>query len=420
MEQALLLNVHLTDRHYQDSWPVEESAHELLELVRSSGARVVEQLVVNRDRPTPNFFIGKGKTQEIHDQCHLLKANVVVVGEDLSFSQQQNLEDVIGVKVIDRTQLILDIFAQRARSEEGKVQIELAQLEYLLPRLAGKGILLSRLGGGIGTRGPGEQKLEVDRRRIRLRIKRLSRELEEIHRRRGVARQKREEEEVPSVALIGYTNVGKSTLLNALTQAGARSEDRLFTTLDPLSRRLMLPHHQQILLSDTVGFLHRLPHHLIEAFQATLEEVAHSDLLLHLMDASHPMLEEQAASVREVLKTLQAEGRPTLIAFNKVDQIDPQTLESLRRHHPEAVFISAKTGQGLSELLDRLSNSLSYLLKPATIWISEKGQRWLEQVYEQGQVLNRSFLKGGVLLEARVPHRLYGQLAKAGLLKLSS
>ena len=419
MEHALLVNVRLRDRPYRDSWPIEESAHELGELARSSGLKVLEQVTVDRDRPTPNYFLGKGKAQELHDRCHELAANVVVFGEDLSFPQQRNLEDLIDLKVIDRTQLILDIFALRARSDEGKVQVELAQLEYLLPRLAGKGILLSRLGGGIGTRGPGEQKLEVDRRRIRLRISRLKKELELIHRRRGVARQKREEEEIPTAALIGYTNVGKSTLLNRLTQAEATARDQLFTTLDPLARRLTLSNHQQVLLSDTVGFLHRLPHHLIDAFRATLEEVTQSHLLLHVMDASHPMVEEQASAVGEVLQSLEAEQKPVLLVFNKIDRVNSFILDPLRRRYPEAVCISAMTGEGIPELMDRLMASLGSLLRLATVRITPKDQHWLDPIYRQGQVLSRRPLDSSFLLECRIPNRLYGQLLKAGLISPS-
>lgn len=387
------------------------------ELAGSSGLKVLEQVTVERDRPTPNFFLGKGKAQDLHDRCHELGADVVVFGADLSFPQQRNLEDLVGRKVIDRTQLILDIFALRARSEEGKVQVELAQLEYLLPRLAGKGILLSRLGGGIGTRGPGEQKLEMDRRRIRLRIGRLKKELELIQRRRGVARRKREEEEIPTAALIGYTNVGKSTLLNRVTQAEAPARDQLFTTLDPLARRIGLANRQQVLLSDTVGFLHRLPLRLIDAFRATLEEVTQSHLLLHVMDASHPMVEEQAAAVGEVLQSLEAEQKPVLLVFNKIDRTDSRILNPLKRHYPEAVFISAMTGAGIPELMNRLMASLGSLLRLATVRIAPKDQHWLDPLYRQGQVLSRRSLDSGLLLECRVPSRLYGQLAKAGLLR---
>ncbi len=420
MERALLANVRFNDPPYRDSWPQEESALELAELARSSGrVEVLESISVSRDRPTPTYLVGKGKVQEIHDRCHLLKANVVIFGRDLNFPQQRNLEEGLGVKVLDRTQLILDIFAQRARSQEGKVQVELAQLQYLLPRLAGKGTLLSRLGGGIGTRGPGEQKLEMDRRRIRERISRLSRELQEIHRRRGVARQKREEEEIPTVALVGYTNVGKSTLLNRLTQAGAAAENRLFTTLDPLARRLELPNHQPILLSDTVGFLHRLPHHLIDAFRATLEEVTECHLILHLLDGSHPMLKEQEAAVHEVLESLQAEKKPMVVALNKTDRLDPASRGGLRRRYPGAVFISALTGEGMKDLVERLMTMLSHQMRHCSVWIPHQEQGWVERIYRQGQVLKRQTVDDHLVLEVRVPHRLYGQLEKRGLLKRS-
>ncbi len=416
MERALLIHVRLTDRAYRDSWPVEDSARELEELARSAGLQAIDRISVNKDRPTPNLLVGKGKAQEIHERCHASGAQVVVFSEDLSFPQQRDLEELLGVKVIDRTQLILDIFAQRARSEEGKVQVELAQLEYLLPRLTGKGTLLSRLGGGIGTRGPGEQKLEMDRRRIRLRIRRLSRELELIHRRRGVARRKREEEEIPTLALIGYTNVGKSTLLRRLTQAEAAVRDQLFTTLDPLARRLVLPNRQRILLSDTVGFLHRLPHHLIDAFEATLEEVIYAQLLLHVLDASSPLLQEQAASVHEVLGHLKADGKPLLKVFNKSDRLSPEVLGALKRRHPDGVFISALTGEGIPELLDRLVGEMASFLCSATVKISEKDRRWLDPIYKQGQILQQRSLDSNVLISCRIPRRLYGQLLKAGLL----
>ena len=417
MEQALLVNVHLTQGRFQDSWPAEESAREMAELVRSSGVTVLESIVVNKDRPTPAHLVGSGKVQELHQRSHALGANVVIFSEDLSPIQQRNLEELLEMKVIDRTQLILDIFAQRAKSQEGKGQVELAQLQYLLPRLAGTSTELSRLGGGIGTRGPGEQKLEMDRRRIRERISRLKKELQEVHRRRGVARQKRHDEDVPTIALVGYTNVGKSTLMNALTGTGTTAENRLFTTLDPLTRRLILPNHQPIVLADTVGFIHRLPHHLVEAFQATLEEVVGAHLLLHVMDVSHPMLEEQSSAVNEVLGMLQAEEKPILSVFNKIDRLDSDTLRRFERRYPEAVFVSAQTGAGLSGLVDRLGASLDYLTRTAIIRVGHQSQHWLERIYKEGNVLHRRDLRTLIELEARIPSRLYGQLAKAGLIK---
>lgn len=390
---------------------------ELGALTRSSGVQVLGQMFVRRQRPSRDLLIGKGKVQEIHERCRSLGAEVVVFGEDLDFAQQRNLEDLLGLKVIDRTQLILDIFAQRAHSQEGKVQVELAQLEYLLPRLAGRGILLSRLGGGIGTRGPGEQKLEVDRRRIRLRISRLKKELERVHARREVVRRHRQEGAVPTVALIGYTNAGKSTLLNAMTQAGARSEDRLFTTLDPISRRLTLPNRQRVILSDTVGFIHRLPHHLVEAFKATLEEVTRSHLLLHVIDAAHPLLAQRQAAVEEVLTSLKADQQPTLWVFNQIDRVDSDGRTALRRRFPQGVQVSALRAEGIGALLDRVADALQGFMRQATIWIPVSQQSWLEQIYAQGKVFRRQSFTEGILLEARLPSRLCGQLEKAGLLR---
>ena len=241
--------------------------------------------------------------------------------------------------------------------------------------------------------------------------------MDEIHRRRGVARQKREKEAIPTVALVGYTNVGKTTLLNALTGAGAVAQDQVFTTLDPLARRLVLPGGQPILITDTVGFLHRLPHHLIEAFRATLEETTQSNLLLHLLDVSHPMLEEQASAVREVLIAIEAENKPMITVLNKIDRADPAFVQSLRRRYPEAVCISALKGEGIPHLLDRILAALSPLMQEAVIRIPEHEHRWEEKIYDQGQVLQRRMLEDVLELQARVPHRLYGQLAKAGLLK---
>ncbi len=416
MEQALLVTIQWTDSAYKDSWPAEESAIELKELARSGGVRIAGEQLVRRGRPTPGHLIGKGKVQELHDRCHDIGADLAIFGEDLSFPQQRNLEEFLDVKVIDRTQLILDIFARRAHSDEGKVQVELAQLEYLLPRLVGQGIRLSRLGGGIGTRGPGEQKLEMDRRRIRLRISRLKNHLSEIRQRRGIARQRRQDEAIPSVAMVGYTNVGKTTLLNLLTRAGAVVENRLFTTLDPLSRRLILPNHQPILLSDTVGFIHRLPSHLMEAFAATLEEVQESQLLLHVVDASHPRLKEQMAAVGEILDQLHAAEKPAVLVLNKIDRLDREGEISLRRLHPEAILVSAATGDGIPTLLDRLTVHLGHLTREATVWIAHDHQQWIDRIYSEGQVLHRLVGEGGVELKVRVPHRLYGQLMKAGLL----
>ncbi|MBI3317911.1 MAG: GTPase HflX [Candidatus Omnitrophica bacterium] len=416
MENALAVLARFSSRKFRDPWPEEEALKELSELCRASGAKVLEEVVVRREEPVPATFLGTGKVEELKVRGQEIRADLAVFGEDLSPTQQRNLEEAIGLKIIDRTQLILDIFSRRARSREGKVQVELAQLEYLLPRLAGKGTLLSRLGGGIGTRGPGEQKLEMDRRRIRLRISRLKEELSDLRRRRALARGKRVEEEVPTAALIGYTNAGKTTLLNALTQAGASARDQLFTTLDPLSRRLLLPSHQPVLITDTVGFLHRLPHHLIEAFQATLEEATQAHLLLHLCDASSPLLEEQSDAVEEVLELLGSVGKKRLLVMNKIDRLDSFRLAALQRQFPEALFISALTGGGVPTLLDRLDSVFSHHMLFARVLLPPAAHRWVKPIYGQGHVISRRPAGEELELECRLPERLYGQLQKAGLI----
>ncbi len=417
MERALLVTLRFKQLSHRDPWPVSEIQSEHRELAVSAGLEVSGEVVLERESPSPAYLIGTGQAEQVRDRAAQLRAQVVVFGVDLSFTQQRNLEETAGRKVIDRTQLILDIFARRAHSNEGKVQVELAQLRYLLPRLAGKGVLLSRLGGGIGTRGPGEQKLEMDRRRIRLRISRLARELEEIRRRRETVRERRRSEEIPSAVLVGYTNAGKSTLLNALTGSSARSEDRLFTTLDPLTRRLSLPDGQGILLTDTVGFLHRLPHHLIEAFRATLQEAAEASLLLHVMDSSSLLMEEKEAAVHEVLRDIEADSRPLLRVLNKTDQLGPGEKARLQRRYPEGILLSARTGEGLGHLKDRLLAHLGKMQREALVRIPRGEEVWLSRIYQEGVVLERWDQVKGTKLRVRVPLSLYGQLAAAGYIK---
>ena len=293
MEKALLVTIKIESE--KNNWPLEDTAYELEELASASGAEVMNNITCICDKPTPNFFIGRGKCEEIAFLCQAENIDMVIFSHDLSGTQQRNLEEVIGCKTIDRTQLILDIFARQAKSPEGKMQVELAQLEYLMPRLVGKGVMLSRLGGGIGTRGPGEQKLEVDRRKIRKRIDKLKDELKHLMLHRQRLRKKRQENSVPAVALVGYTNAGKSTLINALTGTSQYVQDSLFTTLDPASKGMHLANGERIVISDTVGFLQNLPHNLIEAFKATLEEVVEADLLIHVLDVAHPAIYEHAA-----------------------------------------------------------------------------------------------------------------------------
>lgn len=417
MEKAFLVSVRFRLNKYRDSWPIEESAIELGELVRSIGVPIAGRIMFEKEAPMASMLIGKGQAEQVRDQLRAAGANLVVVGEDLSFSQQQNLEDAIGfIKVIDRTQLILDIFAQRAHSREGKVQVELAQLEYLLPRLMGKGIMLSRLGGGVGTRGPGEQKLEMDRRRIRSKIDRLKGELKEISRERQLIRKKRQENHLPAAALIGYTNAGKSSLLNALTTAEAPAGDRLFMTLDPLTRRMELNHHQSILITDTVGFIHRLPHHLVESFKATLEEAVASPLLLHVLDASDPLMEEKKEATEDTLEQLGALQKQTLLVFTKIDRLTTEQKTGLTHRYPEAVFVSAVSGDGLDTLKDRIWAGFTDLYKPVELIISGKQMVWLQRIYDEGWVTERKDLAEGVRLQGYVPHKLFGQLHKEGLL----
>ncbi len=333
LERTLLVTVHLdTHRREPSPWSPEDEAAELRELAVAAGCEVAGEAIARRHTPVAGTFLGSGKIEELAAEAARCRARTVVISRELSPAQQRNLEELLGVKTLDRTQLILDIFAQRAQSQEGQVQVELAQLAYLLPRLVGKGIALSRLGGGIGTRGPGEQKLEMDRRRIRERMTRLRRDLEQLERRREAIRLRRREAAIPVIALIGYTNAGKTTLLNRLTGAEAVARNQLFTTLDPLARRLRLPGGTAVIVTDTVGFLHHLPHHLIEAFKATLEEARDATLVLHVLDAAQPRAMEHATAVDEVRRELGLDARPTLTVLNKCDLAsDGHQLEVLHR-----------------------------------------------------------------------------------------
>lgn len=356
MEKAVLV---IIDNRTQNVWSIEDTTAELAELTVSSGGSVVGEVKCVLREPTPNYLIGKGKVEEVAQVCKVQNADVVIFDAELSSTQQRNLEDAIQIKTIDRTQLILDIFAQRAHSQEGKLQVELAQLKYLLPRLTGKGVLLSRLGGGIGTRGPGEQKLEVDRRRIRKRIAKLAQELACLHTRRQSMRDRRKQAGLSIIAIVGYTNAGKSTLLNSLTGATQTVENRLFSTLDPVVRRLILPDGRAILISDTVGFLHRLPHHLIEAFKATLEEIHQADIILHVLDISSPLALEKNESVLSVLEELDALNRPIITALNKIDLLQERSvIDRFANRINDTVPISAKSGEGLPNLLAYVSNKI--------------------------------------------------------------
>ena len=411
MERALLVTIKLDSE--RDGWPTEDMARELVELARTSKAEIVEQITCMREKPTPNFFIGRGKTEEIAAICQAQDIDTVIFSHDLSGTQQRNLEEVIETKTIDRTQLILDIFARHAKSPEGKMQVELAQLQYLMPRLVGKGVILSRLGGGIGTSGPGEQKLEVDRRRIRKRIDRLQEDLKHLGLHRQTIRKNRKDKSIPTVALVGYTSAGKSTLLNALTSAGQVVAESLFTTLDPLYKSFQLPNGENIVICDTVGFLHNLPHHLIEAFKATLEEVVQSDLLIHVLDASHRRVYEQSASVMYVLKELGADKKPMVVALNKVDLLEDKTwLEKVKQDfdYAIAVPVSAKLRTNLDGLIKVIQENFSSRMTDLEILIPHKRMDLVDLFYREGKVKEVKYLQKGIKIKLSLPKVLSNKL----------
>jgi GTP-binding protein HflX len=390
---------------------MQDLAMELEALAATSGAEIVQSIGYNAERPTPNFFIGKGKAEEIAFQCAEENIDTVIFGRDLSGTQQRNLEEIIDKKTLDRTQLILDIFARHAKSPEGKMQVELAQLQYLMPRLIGKGVILSRLGGGIGTSGPGEQKLEVDRRRIRKRIEKLEDDLKRLTVHRNLLRKKRKERGVTSVALVGYTNAGKSTLLNAFTKANQVVSNALFTTLDSLSKSLALPSGEHIVISDTVGFLNNLPHHLIEAFKATLEEVLEADLLIHVLDAHHPKVYELNQAVISVLEQLGAADKPRITALNKIDLLDDKTwLEKIVQDFTPAVPISAKSSFNLRLLLEEIQKRFIRNLVSLYIQIPHTRMDLVDLFYREGKVKEIQYLNSGIQIKVDLPKILSQKL----------
>ncbi|MBE0466538.1 MAG: GTPase HflX [Candidatus Desulforudis sp.] len=397
LERAVLVGVELTEVTAEEA---RESLEELARLAETAGAVVVGRAWQKRTRPDPACFIGRGKAEELAALCADLGAGLLLLDQDLSPAQARNLEKLIGVKVLDRTQLILDIFAGRARTREGKLQVELAQLNYLLPRLTGLGTELSRLGGGIGTRGPGETKLETDRRRIRQRIADLQRELAEVRRQRRLLRRSRKAVPVPVIALVGYTNAGKSSLLNALTGAGVLVEDRLFATLDPTSRQLRLPTNETVVLTDTVGFIRHLPHHLVAAFRATLEEVGEADLLLHVVDAGHPAYLSHIETVDGVLAALGAGDKPHLLVLNKTDLGAPDPMETAGR---ETVAVSARTGAGLDHLKEAVAAALADRRVRERFFVPYARAHLVSLLHEQGLVLAEEHGADGVTLEVELP-----------------
>ncbi|MGY2945036.1 GTPase HflX [Thermostichus sp. MS-CIW-30] len=357
-DRAILVGLQESGQSYED---LMDGLAELSRLVESAGGQVLQALWQRREGPNSATVIGSGKVQELALLVQDLGANLVVFDRELTPSQVRTLEEALGVRVVDRSEVILDIFAQRARTRAGKLQVELAQLQYLLPRLAGRGRTMSRLGGGIGTRGPGETQLEMERRAIQRRITKLRQEVEELRRHRQRLRQRREASQIPVVALVGYTNAGKSTLLNALTHAQVYVADQLFATLDPTTRRLELPDQQAVLLTDTVGFLTELPDQLVDAFQATLEEVTEADALLHVVDLSHPNWEGQIEAVETLLDEMPLATGPRQLVFNKIDRLDPEWVEDVRLLYPKALFVSATTGQNLDQLRHTLAQFAAVL-----------------------------------------------------------
>ena len=399
-ERAILAGV---ERTSHTLWSIEESMAELERLADTAGAVIVGRFTQRKEKPDAALFLGKGKVSEIAMEIQNTDATLLILDDELTPSQQHNLEQILGIKVIDRTALILDIFAQRARSREGKLQVELAQLKYNLPRLGGQGLVLSRLGGGIGTRGPGETKLEVDRRRIYTKIHDIERQIEGLRKNRGLHRTRRKESRIPLVALVGYTNAGKSTLLNKLTDSEVFAEDKLFATLDPTTRHLILPEKQEILLTDTVGFIQKLPHTLVTAFWATLEEVQEADLLLHVVDCSNENYEQQIEAVIEVLKELKAEDKPTLFVFNKADRIASPHLREQMMHDREAICISAATGENLDELQQRIEGFFQESQVSLTLLVPFSDGGIITQLHALNAVRETEYVAEGTKLIVSLP-----------------
>ena len=400
-ERVILVGVSTSD--HDDT---EKSLDELEELVATAGAVTVGRVIQNLDQVHPGTYVGKGKLEEIKELIWETQATGVICDDELTPVQLGNMEDALETKVMDRTLIILDIFAARASTNEGKIQVELAQLKYRQSRLVGLGKSLSRLGGGIGTRGPGEKKLEMDRRLIRDRIAQLNRELKDVKRHREVTREQRSRNKVPVVAIVGYTNAGKSTLLNTLTGAGVLEEDKLFATLDPTTRNLKLPSKQEVLITDTVGFIRKLPHHLIEAFRSTLEEAKYADIILHVVDASNPQMDEQMYIVYETLTNLDVKDKPILTAFNKQDKVEGELiLRDFRADH--ILRISAKHGQGL----DKLQDTIEEVLRSQKVLIekvypyAEAGK--IQMIRKYGELLEEEYRGEGIFARGYVPAEIY-------------
>lgn len=403
-ERVILVGVSLSE---QDD--TMQSLEELKDLAATAGAETVGMVIQNREQIHPGTYVGKGKLQELKDLIWELEATGIVCDDELSPAQMKNLQDELDAKVMDRTLVILDIFASRASTSEGKIQVELAQLKYRQSRLTGFGTAMSRLGGGIGTRGPGEKKLEMDRRLIKSRIAQLNRELKDVKRHREVTREQRNRNRIPVAAIVGYTNAGKSTLLNSLTGAGILAEDKLFATLDPTTRGLKLPSGQEILLTDTVGFIRKLPHHLIEAFRSTLEEAKYADLILHVVDMANPQMDEQMFIVYETLKNLEVTDKPVITIFNKMDKAGNQQI--IRDFHADyTVKISAKMKDGISELLQTIEAVLREQKVAIENLYSYQEAGKIQLIRKYGELQQEDYRDDGIFVRAFVPVEIYDKV----------
>lgn len=406
-ERVILVGVQVTFGRQEIS--MEDSLEELCELAKTAGAETVGRVIQQAEGVNPATYVGSGKAEEIRQMVWALDATGVICDDELSPAQLNNLEQLLECKVMDRTLVILDIFAGRATSSEGKLQVELAQLRYRAARLVGMRNSLSRLGGGIGTRGPGEKKLEMDRRLIKNRISHLKGELEEVKRHRDLLRGQRKDSHIPTAAIVGYTNAGKSTLLNRLTGANVLEEDKLFATLDPTTRMLELPGKQQVLLTDTVGFIHKLPHHLIEAFQSTLEEACYADYIIHVADITSPMLDMQMQVVYDTLRSLGANEKKVMTLFNKCDCVkSPDHIRDLRAQR--CLYISARTGAGLEVFREALGQMINedYMLLERVFPYTEGSL--LQLIRKNGRLFEEEYLADGVRVKASIPKELYGRL----------
>ncbi|MEI6571904.1 MAG: GTPase HflX, partial [Actinomycetes bacterium] len=408
-QRALLVGTGIGTRSVEVA---EESLAELARLTDTAGADAVEIVLQRRDHPDSRTYIGKGKAEELRESVKALDIDVVIFDDELSPAQQRNLEKIFEVDVVDRVALILDIFAQHAASQEGMLQVELAQLRYQMPRLRGRGGVLSQQGGGIGTRGPGETQLEVDRRRIQRRVARLERDLSELVRKRGTQRKARMKIPMPNVALVGYTNAGKSTVLNRITEADVLVENRLFSTLDPTTRRLRLSGGEIVLVSDTVGFVRRLPHQLVEAFRSTLEEVGDADLLLHIVDAGAADVIGQVAAVRAVLNEVGASDLPEFMVINKIDTVDDATIAEVRRMLPDATPVSALTGEGIPDLLELIATQLRSVSNIVELGVPYARGDVLASLHREGEVLVEVHEAEQVRVQVRISEAAAGRFAE--------